>query len=63
LAVRAAKPQPLPNEGKLAVLPLVVRDLEARAAVGVAKYGRPLEADNGRDALLDAYQEALDLAC
>lgn len=63
MSARAANAQPPPAKGKMAVLPLVIRDLEARAATGLAKYGRPLEAGNGRDALLDAYQEALDLAC
>lgn len=28
---------------------------------GRQKYGTPLTADNGRDPLVDAYQEALDL--
>jgi hypothetical protein len=30
--------------------------------MGRRKYGTALEANNGRDALMDAYQEALDLA-
>jgi hypothetical protein len=30
--------------------------------LGVRKYGTPLQAHNGRDGLMDAYQEALDLA-
>ena len=38
----------------------VVRALEARAAAGVAKYGRPLQTHNGRDAREDARQELLD---
>lgn len=63
MSPRAASAQQPPTKGRLAVLPLVMRDLEARAVAGLAKYGRPLEANNGRDALLDAYQEALDLAC
>ena len=37
------------------------RDLRARREVGRAKYGTELRAHNGRDALTDAYQEALDL--
>lgn len=36
-------------------------DLEARSAFGEAKYGTRLRAWNGRDAAVDAYQEALDL--
>ena len=37
-------------------------DIEARRAVGVKRYGVELLTHNGRDALTDAYQEALDLA-
>ncbi len=35
-------------------------DLEARARMGEAKYGTRLKAHNGRDALVDLYQELLD---
>lgn len=38
----------------------VLRGLLGRLALGVAKYGRPLESGNGRDALTDAWEEALD---
>ena len=38
----------------------VQRDLMERAAVGIERYGTPLQCGNGRDALWDAYQEALD---
>jgi hypothetical protein len=41
---------------------LVIRDMRERDNVGRARYGTPLQASNGRDALVDAYQEALDLA-
>lgn len=44
------------------VLPMVVADLEARVRKGTAEYGEPLRTNNGRDALWDAYEEALDLA-
>jgi hypothetical protein len=40
---------------------LVVKDMQGRDAFGRKKYGTPLQAHNGRDALADAYQEALDL--
>ncbi len=40
---------------------LVAEDLAGRKAIGVARYGQPLQAHNGRDALRDAYEEALDL--
>jgi len=38
----------------------IVAALKARAAAGVAKYGRPLQTFNGRDAREDAIQEGLD---
>jgi hypothetical protein len=37
-------------------------DIEARVAKGTKEYGEPLTSHNGRDALWDAYEEALDLA-
>ena len=40
---------------------LVIADIEARKQTGLVKYGTGLQAFNGRDALMDAYQEALDL--
>lgn len=45
-----------------AVWDLVIADMKARDAHGRAHYGTPLQPFNGRDALVDAYQEALDLA-
>jgi hypothetical protein len=36
--------------------------LASRLAKGIETYGTPLQAHNGRDALWDAYEEALDLA-
>lgn len=41
---------------------LVQQDIEARAIVGKDKYGSRLTPYNGRSALIDAYQEVLDLA-
>lgn len=59
----AATVQPLPTGDGQEVTPLVLADLRARSAAGVRKYGTTLRAHNGRDALLDAYQEALNLVC
>jgi hypothetical protein len=39
----------------------LVPDMLARHELGVQRYGVPLRVWNGRDALADAYQEALDL--
>lgn len=44
-----------------AVWSMVVEDMQARDAEGRRKYGVPLRPFNGRDVLVDAYQEALDL--
>lgn len=51
---------PIPN-GNPAIADLVVADMLERKAIGIQRYGVPLQAGNGRDALMDAYQEALDL--
>lgn len=53
--------EPLPCKGKIDVLPEVIRDLKERELFGIKKYGTPLQVNNGRNALIDAYQEALDL--
>lgn len=55
------QPAPTPN-GSRPIWELVVEDMQERDRVGRQRYGTPLQAHNGRDALVDAYQEALDLA-
>lgn len=40
----------------------VVSDMKARRLLGIERYGRPVKVFNGRNALQDAYEEALDLA-
>lgn len=57
------QPPPIHRPGALSVQAAVRRDLIAREEVGIARYGIPLQPHNGRDALRDAYAEALDLAC
>lgn len=61
--LNAAKhePPPVPNESQ-PIYELVMADIEARAQEGKKKYGTYIQATNGRNALMDAYQEALDLA-
>jgi hypothetical protein len=44
-----------PNE-----MMLVLGDLKARRKEGIKKYGIELQTNNGRDALVDGYQELLD---
>ena len=58
---KAATPQPAPHSGKVTVIDYVLADMAERAAMGVQKYGTHLQTHNGRDALWDAYQEAMDL--
>lgn len=41
---------------------LVIADMHERKQVGKERYGTILQAHNGRDALVDAYQEVLDTA-
>lgn len=58
----ASEHQPPPRPGRKRVLDYVIRDLIERAEVGRGRYGTYLMTHNGRDALMDAYQESLDLA-
>lgn len=59
--VIADQPPPVPNDGP-ALWDLVLADMRERHQVGVQRYGTALQANNGRDMLVDAYQEILDLA-
>jgi hypothetical protein len=54
------QPAPIMNTST-PIWELVIADMHERDHVGRQRYGTPLQAHNGRDALLDAYQEALDL--
>jgi hypothetical protein len=54
-------PEPRPVGKGSRVVPQVCLDLMAREAMGEKKYGEKLRCFNGRRALVDAYQEALDL--
>lgn len=57
----ASEHQPAPQPGKQNVADYVLRDITERIEAGEKKYGTRLQTFNGRDALWDAYQEALDL--
>jgi hypothetical protein len=57
------KDQPTPDGGWGNVQALVREDLEVRERVGTERYGTSLQLFNGRNAMVDAYQEVLDLAC
>jgi hypothetical protein len=54
------QPPPIPAD-TVAVQDLVIADIAERKRVGIERYGTPLQVENGRDHLIDAYQEALDL--
>ena len=52
--------EPLTGSGGRRVLALLIAGMRQRRAFGVAKYGKPLTLDNGRDHLRDLLDEALD---
>jgi hypothetical protein len=54
------QPKPTANVNE-AIWDLVISDMKDRDEVGRERYGTPLQGFNGRDALVDAYQEALDM--
>ena len=56
------QPNPVANDQPI-VQAMVREDLHRREQLGIQRYGTPLQPFNGRDALTDAYEEALDLAC
>lgn len=51
---------PIPSKGDVWLL--VIKDMEDRRIHGIEKYGQPVHPYNSRNALIDAYQEVLDLA-
>ncbi len=57
----AEQPPPVANN-QPAAWDLVLADMAARDRLGLERYGTRLQPHNGRDALADAYAEALDLA-
>jgi len=57
------KPEPMPEiNNHPAVWDLVIKDMQERDKFGQEKYNTRLQPFNGRNALIDAYQEILDLA-
>lgn len=53
--------EPTPQPGRFVVANYVMADIAGRVEAGRQRYGTPLMTHNGRDALWDAYQEAIDL--
>ena len=60
-AYTRAQIEPTPNQHP-AIQDLLILDIEQRKQMCIAKYGTVLQGHNGRDALIDAFQEAMDLA-
>ena len=54
------QPDPVKRDDQPAIQDLVIADIQARKLVGLERYGTLLKANNGRDALMDLYQELLD---
>lgn len=55
------QPQPAPSGNELpAVWDLVMSDFKERDETGMRKYGTRLQPHNGRDILIDIYQELMD---
>lgn len=57
----ASRHEPDPAPGQTDIGQLVLIDIQARIDAGYEKYGTKLQSHNGRNALIDAYQEAIDL--
>ncbi len=55
------QPAPTANEHP-PIVPQVIADLQTRMQLGIQRYGVALQPANGRDMLVDAYEEAQDLA-
>lgn len=60
--VKWGEPEPKVNNNP-SIHDLVIEDMQSRKAMGLEKYKTVLQAHNGRNALKDAYEEVLDLAC
>lgn len=56
-----SQPMPVVNDAP-DVQSAVIADIEKRRELGIRRYGTALQPHNGRNALLDAYEEAIDLA-
>lgn len=54
--------QALPNPGRDDVQARLIEAIQARREIGIQRYGSPLMTHNGRDAIQDAWEEAVDLA-
>lgn len=53
------QPLPTPNDN-VSVQDQVLAYIERRKAIGIERYGSALQANNGRDALRDLFEELVD---
>ena len=60
-SINQHQPAPVKNDNP-ACWALVIRDMADRDVIGNERYGTRLQPHNGRDSLVDAYQEILDTA-
>lgn len=58
---KAIEQQVKPKGRGAPITDLLIHDLIERQLLGTQRYGEPLMAFNGRDPLVDAYQELIDL--
>jgi spore cortex formation protein SpoVR/YcgB (stage V sporulation) len=56
------QPKPTTSKNSKEITPMVISDIKRRSEAGVNEYGVSLKSFNGRDALVDAYEEVLDMA-
>lgn len=56
----AIKQEPMPKGSGVPIQDLVIEDIKLRKEFCIKKYGEPLLANNGRNTLVDIYQELLD---
>jgi len=56
----ASKNEPMPKEGGKAVIFEVIQDFISRAEMGKEKYGQLLKTNDGRNNMMDLYQELID---
>jgi len=60
LAINSPQPNPVESKER-PTWEVVIADMQQRDRIGRSKYGTALQPCNGRNSLLDAYQELLDL--
>jgi hypothetical protein len=53
--------QDLPKPGEQNIVTILLQEIQEKADRGAAKYGSALMSFNGRNSLVDAYQELIDL--